>query len=531
MVCVFDGKKLLAKKETNDKRRQGRDEALRKARESLASGDGKHYNFFVQAIRITQEMNKKIFDQCEKWGLKCVVAPYEADSELAYLARNNLVDFVMTEDSDLFIYGAKNLLIKLDDNSYCKLACDGKIDQVSDLDPFQTDRLLWLRYACIMQGCDYYPKGLKGLGIKTAIKLLKTAKEAGATELSQILNNMRKYGISEKWANKWTAQDIAGVRNAEECFRHQIIFNINEKRFEPLEPYPPGKTSSDFPHCGDPDDHELPTQNVNIQAVKSENKKDVSNNTLLAQIQRHRQTKRKSDSGSVIAKKARDDSWKIDPSRLSLGNSPPKMSEDVRKPYKPPKMIPKVESKTPKRENTSPKQNQVARLSESSDSELEFEKLQKEYSTQKSPKAIVIKPNKVIVKSQYFYESSSDSDIENLPKVENIKKKKKTKHQLCKALGQNESIEPKTSSFDDIFMNKPQTQGLSNPAPKTVQRRKEGGTIIVLDSPEKRVSQNSNGSNSKNMVTKVLNFLAFISFIIFVALITMNPNSKNFQNF
>ena len=37
-----------AKQETNDKRRQGRDEALRKARESLASGDGKHYNLFVQ---------------------------------------------------------------------------------------------------------------------------------------------------------------------------------------------------------------------------------------------------------------------------------------------------------------------------------------------------------------------------------------------------------------------------------------------------------------------------------------------------
>ena len=41
-----------------------------------------------------------------------IVAPYEADSQLAYLSKNNLVDAVMTEDSDLFIFGAKNLIVK-----------------------------------------------------------------------------------------------------------------------------------------------------------------------------------------------------------------------------------------------------------------------------------------------------------------------------------------------------------------------------------------------------------------------------------
>ena len=57
-------------------------------------------------------MNEKIVAQCQKWELNCIVAPYEADSQLAYLSRNNLVDAVMTEDSDLFIFGAKNLIVK-----------------------------------------------------------------------------------------------------------------------------------------------------------------------------------------------------------------------------------------------------------------------------------------------------------------------------------------------------------------------------------------------------------------------------------
>ena len=78
------------------------------------------------------------------------------------------------------------------------------INQVSELDDFEPKRLLWLRYACILQGCDYYPGGLKGLGIKTALKLLKKGKESGATGLSEILANMKKFGVTEKQIQKWT---------------------------------------------------------------------------------------------------------------------------------------------------------------------------------------------------------------------------------------------------------------------------------------------------------------------------------------
>ncbi len=38
-------------------------------------------------------------------GCAFLVAPYEADAQMAYLALNGLVDVVMTEDSDLLCYG------------------------------------------------------------------------------------------------------------------------------------------------------------------------------------------------------------------------------------------------------------------------------------------------------------------------------------------------------------------------------------------------------------------------------------------
>lgn len=38
--------------------------------------------------------------------VECIVAPYEADAQLAFLARSGYVSCVITEDSDLIPYGA-----------------------------------------------------------------------------------------------------------------------------------------------------------------------------------------------------------------------------------------------------------------------------------------------------------------------------------------------------------------------------------------------------------------------------------------
>ena len=39
-----------------------------------------------------------------------IVAPHEADAQLAYLAKEGLVDVVITEDSDLLAYGCERVL-------------------------------------------------------------------------------------------------------------------------------------------------------------------------------------------------------------------------------------------------------------------------------------------------------------------------------------------------------------------------------------------------------------------------------------
>ncbi len=49
------------------------------------------------------------------------MAPYEADSQLTYLQNKGIVDLVITEDSDLLVFGCERVLFKLDDSGHGKL--------------------------------------------------------------------------------------------------------------------------------------------------------------------------------------------------------------------------------------------------------------------------------------------------------------------------------------------------------------------------------------------------------------------------
>jgi exonuclease-1 len=42
-------------------------------------------------------------------NVKYVVAPYEADAQLAFLEKTGTIDAIMTEDSDLLVFGCKRV--------------------------------------------------------------------------------------------------------------------------------------------------------------------------------------------------------------------------------------------------------------------------------------------------------------------------------------------------------------------------------------------------------------------------------------
>ena len=69
---------------------------------------------FSKAVDITPSMAHKLIVRLREMGVQCIVAPYEADAQLAFLSMNNIVSSVITEDSDLLAFGCKRIMFKMD---------------------------------------------------------------------------------------------------------------------------------------------------------------------------------------------------------------------------------------------------------------------------------------------------------------------------------------------------------------------------------------------------------------------------------
>jgi len=65
-----------------------------------------------------------------------IVAPYEADAQLAYLSRKGLVEAVITEDSDLIVYGCQKIIFKLENSGMCRTLDASDLPRSALLAPF-----------------------------------------------------------------------------------------------------------------------------------------------------------------------------------------------------------------------------------------------------------------------------------------------------------------------------------------------------------------------------------------------------------
>lgn len=113
---------------------------------------------FQQSISITADIAHELHVRLREEGFECIVAPYEADAQLAFLARNNLVHAIITEDSDLIPYGTDTVLYKMDRYGNCsildKTSILGGGAPALDIAPLSLDQRVHLS---ILAGCDYLP--------------------------------------------------------------------------------------------------------------------------------------------------------------------------------------------------------------------------------------------------------------------------------------------------------------------------------------------------------------------------------------
>ena len=100
-VLVFDGKCPLMKKDAESNRRQKKVEALKLMNE----GDHpKAMEAMKKSVTVSHDMAVALMKKCREKNFNYLISPYESDSQLTYLQKIDIIDFIMSEDSDLLVF-------------------------------------------------------------------------------------------------------------------------------------------------------------------------------------------------------------------------------------------------------------------------------------------------------------------------------------------------------------------------------------------------------------------------------------------
>ncbi|BCR87853.1 putative exonuclease [Aspergillus chevalieri] len=172
---VFDGDDLPSKSGTESDRHQRRQQSKALGLELQRKGRmAEAYQEFQKAVDVTPYMARQLIEELKKMNVQYVVAPYEADAQLVYLERHGMIDGIISEDSDLLVFGAKRLLSKLDQHGDCI-----EINRADFTACREVSLIGWtdadFRRMCILSGCDYLPN-IARLGLKTAYRCIRKYK-------------------------------------------------------------------------------------------------------------------------------------------------------------------------------------------------------------------------------------------------------------------------------------------------------------------------------------------------------------------
>ena len=170
-------------------------------------------------------MIHRLADMLRILGVEFIIAPYEADAQVAYLCRTGYVNFAISEDSDLLCYNVPVTVFKLGTFGECDFVDlnelrlrrknkerlkTGNLDILMDLT--EQDFI----HACVLAGCDYLPS-VKGMGLKKALNYFDRFKT-----LDTIIKRMR---VDPQFMGKVPEEYEEVVRRVSYIFRYQLVYD------------------------------------------------------------------------------------------------------------------------------------------------------------------------------------------------------------------------------------------------------------------------------------------------------------------
>ncbi|KAI1624975.1 exonuclease 1 [Exophiala viscosa] len=236
---IFDGDNLPSKAGTNAARRKRREESKALALELQKAGKtSQAQQEFQKAIDVTPFMARQLIEELKKLNVQYVVAPYEADAQLVYLEQKGIIDGILSEDSDLLVFGARRLLTKL--NQYGELVEIDRADfpMCKEMNLAGWTDSMFMRMA-ILSGCDYLPN-IGKIGLKTAHAYVRRHKDI--EKIIRVIQFEGKLMVPADYSKMF--------EQAELTFLHHRVFCPIAQKMVCLKELSPGMLEEDMPYLG-----------------------------------------------------------------------------------------------------------------------------------------------------------------------------------------------------------------------------------------------------------------------------------------
>ncbi|PMB76166.1 MAG: flap endonuclease-1 [Candidatus Bathyarchaeota archaeon] len=231
-IYVFDGTPPTLKEVEIKRRMKAKEEALIKYEQALKEGKIEEARMYAQATsRLKDYMaedSKKLLDLM---GIPWIQAPSEGEAQAAHIVKRGDADYCASQDYDSLLFGAPRLVRNVTISGKRKLPSKNVyievIPEVVELESVLRECNITYEQLIdvgILIGTDFNPEGVKGLGPKTALKLIK---EHGSIENAMPYLKNAEFPVepqrireiflhpkvTDNYKIEWKEPDIEGIVN------------------------------------------------------------------------------------------------------------------------------------------------------------------------------------------------------------------------------------------------------------------------------------------------------------------------------
>ena len=214
-VFIFDGtppeqKKITLKKRQSIKRKiYEKIEILQDLRPDNVSEqieiDKEINNLSRQIINVTKTHISDVKKLLDILGINYYDAPDEAEKYCVYLQQNKIIDYIVTDDTDVFTFGGVNVLKSSIKNDLIETNIEQFLEKIG------YTKLKFIDF-CILSGCDYLSY-VPNLAINTVYTLFKKL-----DNIEDIIK-LNKYSFPEEYNN---IEELKNIRS--------IFYNFNYEK-------------------------------------------------------------------------------------------------------------------------------------------------------------------------------------------------------------------------------------------------------------------------------------------------------------